>query len=284
MKDKVIVIAGPTASGKTSCAVERALRENGEVISADSMQIYKYMDIGTAKPTKEEMKGIKHHLIDFVHPLEEFNVVKYQTLAKECIKDVLKRGKRPIICGGTGLYINSVMYNIDYAETSCDEELRKKLYAEAEKYGAERLHGRLAEIDPKAAGSIHMNNVKRVVRAIEVYELTGKRFSQCVDESLQNPSEYEFEFIFLNPERELLYENINKRVDHMISMGLVEETAFLYEKGYLEGPTSSAGICYKEILPYIKGKEKLEACVQKLKQATRNYAKRQITWFKKVHV
>ena len=278
---KVYVVAGPTASGKTAYAIELAKKLNGEVVSADSMQVYKYMDIGTAKPTVEETEEIAHYMIDVISPLEEFNVVKYQAMARECIDDILRRGKVPIVCGGTGLYINSLLYNISYSETKSDSEFREQMMREYEEHGAEFLYDKLKNVDPDACENIHPNNVKRVIRALEVYENTGKLFSECVKESLGIPTPYEFECYFLNPERAVLYERINLRVDKMIERGLIEETEYLYKNGLLEGPTASMGICYKELLPYVLGDKSLVECTDKLKQATRNYAKRQITWFKR---
>ena len=289
--NKVIVVTGPTASGKTAYAVSLAHKFNAEVVSADSMQIYKYMNIGTAKPTEAEMEGVPHHMINIVSPLENFSVVKYQEMAKACIDDILARGKTPIVCGGTGLYISSLLYNIKYADIASDDVVRKRLHKEAEIYGNEYLYNKLIQADPKAAGKIHMNNVKRVVRALEVYEVTGKHFSKYEAESLSEPTPYEFETLYLEVDRPVLYERINKRVDEMIESGLVEETKFLYENGMLDGSTASQGICYKEMLPYVSellaGKEDeeiLSECAGKLKQSTRNYAKRQITWFKNMNM
>ena len=285
---RVIVLAGPTASGKTALSIELARRYNGEIVSADSMQIYKEMDIGTAKPSKEEMQGIPHHMIDVVSPLEAFNVVKYKEMATAHIDDILKRGKTPIVCGGTGLYINSLLYNINYVEQNLSNEpYRQKLINEMAELGNGQLYNRLMQIDPEAAKNIHPNNLKRIIRALEVYEMTGKRFSEGIDESMKNPPQYDFVCLYLNMDRDYLYERINKRVEIMITEGLIEETAKLYKKGLLEGMTASMGICYKEMLPYVlkeseeDGEALLEKCVERLKQSTRNYAKRQITWFKK---
>lgn len=287
--NRVIIIAGPTASGKTALAVELAKKYEGEVVSADSMQIYQSMNIGTAKPTVQEQKGIPHHLLDIVSPLEEFHVVKYQEAAKRCISEILERKKLPIVCGGTGQYINALLYNILYSETSADETFRKQLAEEARQFGNIHLWERLKEIDPAAAENLHPNNVKRVIRALEVYVLTGKRFSDCIEESLRQPSPFTFTGLYLDAERTWLYERINLRVDEMMEQGLLEETISLYQKGYLKGGTSSMGICYKELLPYVEQRLQgradtllLEQCIQRLKQATRNYAKRQMTWFKRV--
>lgn len=279
---RVIVVAGPTASGKTSLAISLAKALNGEVVSADSMQIYQYMNIGTAKPTVEEMDGVPHHLLDFVSPLEAFDVVQYQKMAMEVIEDIFARGKQPILCGGTGLYINSLIYNLSYGETEADPVFREKMAKEAALYGNEVLHAKLREVDPKAAETIHPNNVKRVIRALEVYETTGKRFSEQLEASRQNPAPYDYVCIGLELPREYLYDRINKRVDLMLEAGLLEETRALLERGLLEGPTASMGICYKELLPYLRGESTLLDCAERLKQGTRNYAKRQMTWFKRI--
>lgn len=279
--DNVIVIVGPTASGKTKLAIELALKHDGEVVSADSMQIYKKLDIGTAKPTKEEMKAIPHHLIDFLDPLDEFNVVQYQGMARQCIAEIIARGKMPILAGGTGFYINSVIYNTNFAENEKNDAFREKLAREAELYGNEYLHNKLKEVDPVAANNIHMNNVKRVIRALEVYEFTNKKFSEHIQGNKIDAT-YNFIIIGLNLERDYLYNRINVRVEKMLEDGLLEETERLYESGYLEGKTSSAAIGHKELLPFIKGELPFDIALDSLKQATRNYAKRQMTWFRRI--
>lgn len=279
---RVIVVAGPTASGKTALAIALAKALNGEVVSADSMQIYQYMNIGTAKPTAEEMEGIPHHLLDFVSPLSAFDVVQYQQLALQKIKEILSRGKQPIVCGGTGLYINSLIYNLSYGEGDADPAFREKMAEAAAVYGNQYLHDKLQQVDPKAAASIHPNNVKRVIRALEVYETTGIRFSEQLEASRNNPAPYDYVCIGLDLPREYLYERIDKRVDIMLQEGLMEETKELMDKGLLEGPTASMGICYKELLPCLRGEASLETCTEKLKQGTRNYAKRQMTWFRRI--
>ncbi|AUG57623.1 tRNA (adenosine(37)-N6)-dimethylallyltransferase MiaA [Acetivibrio saccincola] len=280
--DNVVVIIGPTASGKTKVSIELAKEIQGEIISADSMQVYKYMNIGTAKPTKEEMAGIKHYLIDEVEPSEEFNVVKYQKLAYKYTEEILKKGKVPIVCGGTGLYINSLVYNIEFADTICDWDLRERLAKEAKKYGNEYVYNKLKAIDPKAAEKIHMNNVKRVIRAIEVYTHTKKPISLHQEESLNNPPKYNYIIIGLTKEREKLYEDIEKRVDLMMEQGLVEEVKNLMEMGYDKNTIAMQGLGYKEIISYLKGEISKEEAVYILKRDTRRYAKRQITWFKKL--
>jgi tRNA dimethylallyltransferase len=280
--DNVIVIVGPTASGKTKVSIELAKEIQGEIVSADSMQVYKYMDIGTAKPNKEEMAGIKHYLIDEVEPDEEFSVAKYQKLAYKYIGEILKKGKIPIVCGGTGLYINSLIYNIEFADTICDWKLREELTEEAKKYGNEYIHNKLKAIDPKAAEKIHMNNVKRVIRAIEVYTYTNKPISLHQEESLKNPPKYNYIIIGLNKERKRLYEDIEKRVDIMMEEGLVEEVRNLMEMGYDKDTIAMQGLGYKEIMSYLKGEISKEDALYVLKRDTRRYAKRQITWFKKL--
>lgn len=280
--DNVIVIVGPTASGKTKVSIELAKEIKGEIVSADSMQVYKYMNIGTAKPTEEEMAGIKHYLIDQVEPSEEFSVAKYQKLAYKYIEEILKRGKTPIVCGGTGLYINSLVYNIEFADTICDWNLREKLKEEAEKYGNEYIYNKLKAIDPKAAKKIHMNNIKRVIRAIEVYTYTNKPISLHQEESLKNPPKYNYIIIGLTKERKRLYEDIEKRVDIMMEEGLVEEVKNLMEMGYDKNTIAMQGLGYKEIMSYVKGEVSKEEALYILKRDTRRYAKRQITWFKKL--
>lgn len=280
--DNVVVIIGPTASGKTKVSIELAKEIQGEIVSADSMQVYKYMNIGTAKPTKEETAGIKHYLIDEVEPSEEFNVAKYQKLAYRYIEEILKKKKIPIICGGTGLYINSLVYNIEFADTICDWDLREKLAKEAEEHGNEYIYNKLKAIDPKAAEKIHMNNVKRVIRAIEVYTYTQKPISLHQEESLRNPPKYNYIIIGLTKERERLYEDIEKRVDIMMKTGLVDEVKKLLEMGYDKNTIAMQGLGYKEIMSYIKGEMSEEETVYILKRDTRRYAKRQITWFKKL--
>ena len=237
------------------------------------MQVYKYMDIGTAKPNKEEMAGIKHYLIDQVEPSEEFSVAKYQKLAYKYIEEILKRGKTPIVCGGTGLYINSLVYNIEFADTICDWNLREKLKEEAEKYGNEYIYNKLKAIDPKAAEKIHMNNVKRVIRAIEVYTYTNKPISLHQEESLKNPPKYNYIIIGLTKERKRLYEDIEKRVDIMMEEGLVEEVKNLMEMGYDKNTIAMQGLGYKEIMSYVKGEVSKEEALYILKRDTRRYAK-----------
>jgi len=278
--NKVIVIAGPTASGKTDLAIKLAHEINGEIISADSMQIYRGMDIGTAKPTMEERQGIPHYLIDIVDPDEEYSVAHFQRDAKNCIKEILNRGKVPIVAGGTGLYINSLVYNINFSETTADWEYRKQLEEIARDKGPEELHRFLQKVDPVSAEKIHPNNIKRVIRALEVFKTTGKPISQHQLESRTEKPEYEFKIFGLEMDRKILYERINKRVDKMMEMGLYEEVEGLLEK-YSPDLVSLQGIGYKEIISAIKGEYSLEEAVEKIKLNTRHLAKRQITWFKK---
>ncbi|MCX7922934.1 MAG: tRNA (adenosine(37)-N6)-dimethylallyltransferase MiaA [Clostridia bacterium] len=278
----VIVLIGPTASGKTKLSVELAKKIGGDIISADSMQIYKYMDIGTAKPDKEEMQGIKHYLIDEVYPDEEFNVARFQETATEYIEQIIAADKVPIVAGGTGLYVNSLVYNINFSETISDWELRERLKKEAEEKGNDYLHARLREIDPEAADSIHPNNVKRVIRAIEVYEYTKKPISYHQQNSRQIPPKYNFILIGLTMDREKLYDRINKRVDLMVEKGLVDEVKKLMELGYDKSHVAMQGIGYKEILAYLRGEISIDEAVYQIKIGTRHYAKRQITWFKRL--
>ncbi|NLM72940.1 MAG: tRNA (adenosine(37)-N6)-dimethylallyltransferase MiaA [Clostridiaceae bacterium] len=279
--DKVIVIAGPTASGKTDLAIELALKVNGEIISADSMQIYREMNIGTAKPTMEERKGIPHHMMDIVYPDEEFSVAQFQKGAKECIKDILSRGKVPIVAGGTGLYINTLVYNITFSETITDWNYRKKLENIAREQGAEALHLLLQKVDPVSAEKIHPNNVKRVIRALEVYETTGKPISQHQMESRQIKPEYDYKIFGIEVDRDVLYSRIDVRVVKMMEMGLYEEVENILNKGYSPDLVSLQGIGYKEIIMAIQGECTLGEAVDKIKLNTRHLAKRQMTWFRK---
>lgn len=279
--NKVVVIAGPTATGKTAVSVKLAKDFNGEVISCDSVQIYKHLNIGSAKPSKDEMEGIPHHLMDFLDPFENFSVADFCTLAKEKIDDILSRGKFPILAGGTGLYISSIVDNISFAESENDNSVRDELYREYEKLGAEAMHEKLRKIDPVAAEEIHPNNIKRVIRAIEIYMQTGKTRTEQNKESKKIKSPYDFILCGLNCERELLYERINKRVDKMEDAGLFREIKELLDMGLSENNQSMQGIGYKEVLPYFEGKISKEECLELIKKNSRNYAKRQLTWFKR---
>ncbi|HOQ06809.1 MAG TPA: tRNA (adenosine(37)-N6)-dimethylallyltransferase MiaA [Clostridiales bacterium] len=280
--EPVIVIAGPTASGKTRLSIELAKLINGSIVSADSMQIYRYMDIGTAKPDGDEMSGIRHYMIDEVDPDENYSVARYRERALECIADIIREGRRPIVAGGTGLYINSLIYNINFSETICDEDLRNALKAEAEQKGNRYLYEKLMKIDPEAAKRIHENDIKRIIRAIEVYTHTQKTISEHIRMSRLEPPPYRYIVFGLRWDREKLYRRINKRVDDMIRKGLIEETRRLVEMGFDRKGTAMQAIGYKEILPYLKGECSLEEAVEILKRNTRRYAKRQMTWFRQI--
>jgi tRNA dimethylallyltransferase len=281
--ENVIVIAGPTASGKTKISIELAQRINGEIISADSMQIYRYMDIGTAKPDKAEMKGIKHYLIDEVTPDVEFSVARFQSLALKYVREIADKGKIPIIAGGTGLYINSLIYNLQFSETISDWKLREELKREAETKGNKYLHDELRKIDPESAARIHENDIKRIIRAIEVYRYTNKPISYHKEISRSVPPEYNYIVIGLKTDREELYDRIDKRVDLMIEKGLVDEVRQLVEMGYDKNSIAMQGLGYKEILWYLKGILTFDEAVYLIKKDTRHYAKRQITWLKRIN-
>jgi len=280
---EVIVIAGPTASGKTKLSIELAKRLNGEIISADSMQIYKYMDIGTAKPDLDEMQGIKHYLIDELFPNEEFNVVRFKELAEKYIEEIFEKGKQPIVAGGTGLYISSLVNNINFSETESDWELREQLSREAEENGPGYIHEKLKQVDPVAAAGIHPNNVKRVVRALEVYIQTQKPISYHNERSREIPPKYKYVMLGLAMERDKLYDRINGRVDMMLESGLVNEVRKLIDLGYSDSITSMQGIGYKEILHYLRNEITLEEATELIRRETRRYAKRQLTWFKRIN-
>ncbi|OGO83731.1 MAG: tRNA (adenosine(37)-N6)-dimethylallyltransferase MiaA [Clostridiales bacterium GWC2_40_7] len=280
--EPVIVIVGPTASGKTSLSIELAKRINGEIISADSMQIYRYMDIGTAKPDADEMSGIKHYLIDEIYPDEEFSVAKYRELAIKYINKIIKEGRHPVIAGGTGLYINSLVYNINFSETISDWPLREQLKKESEEKGSRYLHNKLMEIDPEAAVKIHENDIKRIIRAIEVFKHTNKPISLHQQLSRLEPPPYNYLIFGLRMERARLYERIEKRVDIMFERGLVNEVRKLQEMGYERNITAMQGLGYKEIFAYLRGEATLDEAKFIIKRDTRHYAKRQLTWFKRL--
>ena len=280
--EPVIVIVGPTASGKTSLSIELAKRINGEIISADSMQIYKYMDIGTAKPNIDEMDGVKHYLIDEIYPDEEFSVAKYRESALKYIKKIIENGRHPIITGGTGLYINSLVYNINFSETISDWELREQLKKESEEEGNRYLYNKLLEIDPEAAKKIHENDIKRIIRAIEVFKHTNKPISQHQQLSRLEPPPYDYLIFGIRIERARLYERIEKRVDIMFERGLVNEVRKLQKIGYERNITAMQGLGYKEIFAYLRGEATLEEAKNIIKRDTRHYAKRQLTWFKRL--
>ncbi len=279
-KPFVLAIAGPTASGKTWLGVELAKTYGGEVVSADSMQIYKGMDIASAKPTAEEMQGIPHHLISVLDRDVSFSAADYVKLANEAIEDILSRGKLPIIVGGTGLYIDSLLNNVQFAEIKSDSAYREKLYEISRSEGNERLYAELCEADPSAAESIHMNNTVRLVRALEVIHVTGRKFSELKEESVSVESPYDSLILGLNAaDRSLLYERIDMRVDEMVKAGLVEEARELWQENAMR--TAANAIGYKELIPYFEGNALMSECIDKIKQGTRHYAKRQLTWFRK---
>lgn len=280
-KDKIVVIVGPTAVGKTALSIQLAEKFNGEIISGDSMQTYKELDIATAKVTPAEMKGIPHHLIDIKEIEEEYSVSDFQSEASQKIKEIVSRGHLPIIVGGTGLYIESLLYPVTHAQVEANEGLRVELGKIANDMGNKKLWDRLNEVDPKAAQKIHPNNVRRVIRAIEVYEETGQLFSDFQKERNKKESDYDVFLIGLNTERERLYERINQRVDEMVKIGLIEEAQRLWEKVGPELNVQSArGIGYKELFDYFNQESSFEEAIDAVKQSSRRYAKRQITWFK----
>ena len=277
----LVIITGPTAVGKTALSVKLAKQLNGEIISADSMQVYRYMDIGSAKVTREEMDGVPHHLIDVLDPREEFNVVTFQRMAREALQGIYARGHLPIIAGGTGFYIQALLYDIDFTETDEDTSFRKELEEKAETEGSGVLHRMLAEVDPESAAAIHANNVKRVIRALEFYKQTGTRISAHNERERQKKSPYRFFYYVLTTDRPVLYERIDRRVDLMMEQGLVEEVRQLKEMGCTRELVSMQGLGYKEILSYLDGEASLEEAVYILKRDTRHFAKRQLTWFKR---
>lgn len=279
-KPKILCVVGPTASGKTDYAVELALKCGGEVVSCDSMQIYKRMDIGTAKPTAYEMKGVKHHMIDIIEPNESFSVARFSEMARECIDDILLRGKTPVLCGGTGLYFDSTINNINFIQMDTDEEYRKDLESAAKEFGNEYVYKILKRVDEESAESIHPNNLKRVIRALEIYKTTGKKKSELDKEQLSEPL-YDPEITGLMRDREVLYDRINKRVDIMMEKGLIDEVSALIKMGIDANSTSMQAIGYKEIIEYLDGKTSLSEAVDKIKRESRRYAKRQLTWFKR---
>lgn len=280
MKPTVIVICGPTASGKTALSIELAKKINGEIISCDSMQIYKEMNIGTAKPTTEEMQGIKHYLIDIISPNERYSVADYKKDAKNAIKEVLKKGKVPIIVGGTGLYVDSLIYEIEYQDIKFDENYREYLEKRVETEGLENLYNEAKKIDEKAIEKISQNDKKRILRILEIYHATGKNKTEQEIESRKKEVEYNYKIYAINWNRETLYERINKRVDIMIESGLIKEVKDIYEK-YNKFPTAMQGLGYKEVVEYLEGNCTKEEMIEKIKMETRRYSKRQITWFKK---
>ena len=280
-KQPLIILSGPTAVGKTALSIELAKKVNGAIISADSMQVYKYMDIGSAKIMPEEMDGVKHYLIDELSPEDEFNIVVFQKKAKEALKEIYANGQIPIVAGGTGFYIQALLYDIDFDAQDTNTEFRANLEQIAKEQGNEVLHERLKEVDPVSAEKIHANNVKRVIRALEFYHLTGKPISEHNEAEQQKESPYNFAYFVLTDERENLYKRIDQRVDIMLENGLIEEVKKLKEMGYHRDMVSMQGLGYKEILDYLDGKCTLEEAVYVLKRETRHFAKRQLTWFRR---
>lgn len=280
-KQPMIILSGPTAVGKTAASVALAKRINGAIISADSMQVYKYMDIGSAKIAPEEMDGVKHYLIDELMPEEEFNIVRFQSMAKAALEEIYANGQIPIVAGGTGFYIQALLYDIDFNHQDCDEAYRQELEDYAAEHGNDALHARLAEVDPASAQKIHANNVKRVIRALEYYKLTGNPISEHNEAEQKKVSPYNFAYFVLTDDRENLYRRIEKRVDIMMEQGLLEEVQRLKDMGYHRNMVSMQGLGYKEILDYLDGKCSLEEAVATIKLETRHFAKRQLTWFRR---
>lgn len=276
-----VILTGPTAVGKTELSIALAKRLNAEIISADSMQVYRYMDIGSAKITPEEMQGVPHHLVDELSPFEEFHVVRFQEMAKQRMEEIYARGRVPLIVGGTGFYIQALLYDIDFTEQESDNTYRERLEAEAKAHGNEYLHRKLQEVDPDAAKAIHPNNRKRVIRALEFYHKSGQPISRHNEAERKKVSPYNSAYFVLNDERGRLYERIELRIDRMIEQGLVEEVRRLKEMGCTRDMVSMQGLGYKEILRYLEGELSLDEAVYILKRDTRHFAKRQITWFKR---
>lgn len=280
-KQPLIILTGPTAVGKTGLSINLAKETGGEIISADSMQVYKYMDIGSAKIRPEEMQGVQHHLIDVLHPAQDFNVVIFQKMCKEAMQEIYAAKKLPIITGGTGFYIQSVLYDIDFTENEEDSAYRRDLELIAKEQGAEVLHARLAKVDPASAEAIHANNVKRVIRALEFYEQTGTKISEHNEEQHGKESAYNSAYFVLTQDRAVLYDCIEKRIDLMLEEGLLHEVKGLLAEGCKPESVSMQGLGYKEIVAYLNGECTLEEAIYILKRDTRHFAKRQLTWFKR---
>ncbi len=280
-KTPLIILTGPTAVGKTALSVKLAEKAGGEIISADSMQVYRHMDIGSAKIRPEEMEGIPHHLIDILEPWEEFNVTVFQRAAKEAITQIRSRDHIPILAGGTGFYIQAVLYDIDFTENAEDTAIREALEKTAREKGAEYLHQMLREADPQSAAQIHANNIKRVVRALEYYMQTGQRISEHNEQERGRPSAYNACYFVLNDHREAVYERIDRRVDQMLADGLLKEVQALREMGCTKDMVSMQGLGYKELLGYLDGEYDLDRAVYLIKRDTRHFAKRQLTWFRR---
>ena len=280
----LVVITGPTAVGKTDISIKLAKEINGEIISADSIQVYKGLDIGSAKITTEEMDGVKHHLIDVLEPTDEFDIYTFKTMAEEAINEIYENGKVPIIVGGTGFYIQSVLYDVDFEETEVNMDYRKELEELVSTYGNEYVHKMLEDVDPEYAAGIHPNNLKRVIRALEFYKENNVPLSEHNAEQRENNSPYNFAYYVLNDDREVLYDRINKRVDKMFDEGLVDEVKSLKDSGLNESNQSMQGIGYKEVLEYLNGNLSLDETKDLIKKNTRHFAKRQLTWFRREKV
>lgn len=281
MKKPLIILTGPTAAGKTELSIQLAKMVGGEIISADSMQVYRHMDIGSAKITPDEMQGVPHYLVDEFEPWDEFHVVKFQECAMRYMQEIYNKGRIPIIVGGTGFYIQALLYDIDFTEQESGGEYRNVLESEAEEFGNEYIHDKLRQVDQKAAEEIHPNNRKRVIRALEFHYMTGRKISEHNETERQKESPYNFAYFVLNDERANLYKRIDTRVDKMVENGLVDEVKKLKEMGCCKEMVSMQGLGYKEILRYLNGELSLEEAVYILKRDTRHFAKRQITWFKR---
>ena len=277
----LVILAGPTAVGKTDLSIQLAKRISGAIISADSMQVYKYMDIGSAKVMPEEMEGVKHYLIDELDPSDEFNIVRFQQMAKEALNEIYANEQIPIVAGGTGFYIQALLYDIDFTHQDSDEAFRKKMADFAAKHGAEALHEKLKEMDPVSYETIHANNTKRVIRALEYYYLTGQPISTHNEQEHKKESPYNFAYFVLTDDRAHLYERIDRRVDLMMEKGLVDEVKKLYDMGYHKDMVSMQGLGYKELLSYLDGECTLDEAVYIIKRETRHFAKRQLTWFRR---
>lgn len=281
IKRPLVILTGPTAVGKTALSIALAKAVGGEIISADSMQVYRRMDIGSAKITREEMAGVPHHLIDVLEPTEEFNVVVFQKLAKQAVGEIYGRGHIPIVVGGTGFYIQALLYDIDFTENDEDTAFRQSLEEQARREGPEALYERLRAVDPESCESIHAHNLKRVIRAIEFYEKTGKKISEHNREQRQNASPYRFAYFVLTDSRDRIYQRINERVDLMMAQGLEAEVRALRESGCRRDMVSMQGLGYKEILSALEGEISMEEAVYLIKRDTRHFAKRQLTWFRR---
>ncbi len=281
IKRPLVILTGPTAVGKTALSIALAKAIGGEITPADSMQVYRHMDIGSAKIMPEEMEGVPHHLIDVLEPAEEFNVVVFQKLAKQAVEEIYSRGHIPILVGGTGFYIQALVYDIDFTENNEDTALRQALEEQARREGADVLYERLRAVDPESCESIHAHNIKRVIRAIEFYEKTGKKISDHNREQRQNASPYHFAYFVLTDDRDRIYQRINERVDQMMAQGLEEEVRALRDLGCRRDMVSMQGLGYKEILSALEGEISLEEAVCQIKRDTRHFAKRQLTWFRR---